>query len=195
MARIGFIGLGNMGLPMAINLIKAGHAVTGFVKKHRQDVRRATSGGMLHEPMHNADFRNRIKRPPGVPTQSFGVCNRCEENDGVPAELNVVLQCLFLFGRQFRISRIKRNRLVLMQRNGKVSRNRHRLLRIQVRTFQAAPGVLLIKETSHQPTATTGCASPRYGRNPAAESLTVSLKYELSPLNCNSRPVSFNSDR
>ncbi len=30
MARIGFIGLGNMGLPMAINLVKAGHAVTGF---------------------------------------------------------------------------------------------------------------------------------------------------------------------
>jgi 3-hydroxyisobutyrate dehydrogenase len=30
MARIGFIGLGNMGLPMAHNLIKAGHAVTGF---------------------------------------------------------------------------------------------------------------------------------------------------------------------
>jgi 3-hydroxyisobutyrate dehydrogenase len=30
MARIGFIGLGNMGLPMALNLIKAGHAVTGF---------------------------------------------------------------------------------------------------------------------------------------------------------------------
>ena len=30
MARIGFIGLGNMGLPMAQNLIKAGHAVTGL---------------------------------------------------------------------------------------------------------------------------------------------------------------------
>jgi 3-hydroxyisobutyrate dehydrogenase len=30
MAKIGFIGLGNMGLPMAINLVKAGHAVTGF---------------------------------------------------------------------------------------------------------------------------------------------------------------------
>ena len=30
MARIGFIGLGNMGLPMAANLVKAGHAVTGF---------------------------------------------------------------------------------------------------------------------------------------------------------------------
>jgi 3-hydroxyisobutyrate dehydrogenase len=30
MARIGFIGLGNMGLPMAQNLIKVGHAVCGF---------------------------------------------------------------------------------------------------------------------------------------------------------------------
>ncbi len=29
MARIGFIGLGNMGLPMAQNLIKAGHTVEG----------------------------------------------------------------------------------------------------------------------------------------------------------------------
>src|SRR5262245_49655390 len=30
MAGIGFIGLGNMGLPMAGNLVKAGHAVVGF---------------------------------------------------------------------------------------------------------------------------------------------------------------------
>jgi 3-hydroxyisobutyrate dehydrogenase len=30
MAKIGFIGLGNMGLPMAQNLLKAGHSVTGF---------------------------------------------------------------------------------------------------------------------------------------------------------------------
>ena len=30
MAKIGFIGLGNMGLPMAANLVKAGHQVTGF---------------------------------------------------------------------------------------------------------------------------------------------------------------------
>jgi 3-hydroxyisobutyrate dehydrogenase len=30
MARIGFIGLGNMGGPMAANLVKAGHEVTGF---------------------------------------------------------------------------------------------------------------------------------------------------------------------
>src|SRR5215831_17992599 len=30
MATIGFIGLGNMGAPMAANLLKAGHRVTGF---------------------------------------------------------------------------------------------------------------------------------------------------------------------
>ncbi|MPZ38372.1 MAG: 3-hydroxyisobutyrate dehydrogenase [Rhizobiales bacterium] len=30
MAQIGFVGLGNMGLPMARNLIRAGHAVTGY---------------------------------------------------------------------------------------------------------------------------------------------------------------------
>ena len=30
MARIGFVGLGHMGLPMAINLVKAGYTVTGF---------------------------------------------------------------------------------------------------------------------------------------------------------------------
>ena len=30
MARVSFIGLGNMGLPMAVNLVKAGHRVEGF---------------------------------------------------------------------------------------------------------------------------------------------------------------------
>ena len=30
MTRIGFVGLGHMGLPMAINLVRAGHVVTGF---------------------------------------------------------------------------------------------------------------------------------------------------------------------
>jgi 3-hydroxyisobutyrate dehydrogenase len=29
-AKIGFVGLGHMGLPMAINLVKAGHSVTGY---------------------------------------------------------------------------------------------------------------------------------------------------------------------
>ncbi len=30
MSRIAFIGLGNMGGPMAANLVRAGHAVVGF---------------------------------------------------------------------------------------------------------------------------------------------------------------------
>ena len=30
MAEVIFIGLGNMGLPMAMNLLKSGHSVTGF---------------------------------------------------------------------------------------------------------------------------------------------------------------------
>ena len=34
MAAIGFIGLGNMGAPMAANLLRAGHAVTGYDVSH-----------------------------------------------------------------------------------------------------------------------------------------------------------------
>ena len=30
MKKIGFVGLGSMGLPMAVNLARAGFAVTGF---------------------------------------------------------------------------------------------------------------------------------------------------------------------
>jgi len=50
MAKIGFIGLGNMGLPMAGNLVKGGHQVTGFDsfaasldKAEAKGVRRASS--------------------------------------------------------------------------------------------------------------------------------------------------------
>src|SRR6185312_3241773 len=45
MARIGFIGLGNMGLPMAQNLIKAGHAVTGFDVSRAQIDKLVAAGG------------------------------------------------------------------------------------------------------------------------------------------------------
>ena len=45
--KIGFIGLGNMGLPMALNLLKAGHQVTGFdVVKSQLDAF-ATAGGVV----------------------------------------------------------------------------------------------------------------------------------------------------
>ena len=45
MARIGFIGLGNMGLPMAINLLKAGHEVEGFDVSGAQVDRLVAAGG------------------------------------------------------------------------------------------------------------------------------------------------------
>jgi 3-hydroxyisobutyrate dehydrogenase len=45
MAKIGFIGLGNMGLPMAENLLKAGHAVSGFDLNEDAVARLAAAGG------------------------------------------------------------------------------------------------------------------------------------------------------
>ena len=45
MAKIGFIGLGNMGLPMAQNLVTAGHAVAGFDVNAASAGRLAEGGG------------------------------------------------------------------------------------------------------------------------------------------------------
>ena len=45
MAKVSFIGLGNMGLPMAANLIKAGHAVSGFDVNEDAGARLAAGGG------------------------------------------------------------------------------------------------------------------------------------------------------
>jgi len=46
MAQIGFIGLGNMGLPMARNLLKAGHTVTGYDINVVASDRFASAGGV-----------------------------------------------------------------------------------------------------------------------------------------------------
>ncbi|MDP2408707.1 MAG: 3-hydroxyisobutyrate dehydrogenase [Pseudolabrys sp.] len=51
MARIGFIGLGNMGLPMAQNLIKAGHQVEG-VDVNRASVEKLTAAGGVTVATH-----------------------------------------------------------------------------------------------------------------------------------------------
>jgi 3-hydroxyisobutyrate dehydrogenase len=45
MAKVGFIGLGNMGLPMAENLIKMGHAVSGFDVNEDAGARLSAGGG------------------------------------------------------------------------------------------------------------------------------------------------------
>ena len=47
MARIGFIGLGNMGGPMAANLVKAGHEVVGFDLSDEATSRLAGAGGTV----------------------------------------------------------------------------------------------------------------------------------------------------
>jgi 3-hydroxyisobutyrate dehydrogenase len=45
MARIGFLGLGNMGGPMAVNLVKAGHVVAGFDPVPEARARLESAGG------------------------------------------------------------------------------------------------------------------------------------------------------
>src|SRR5258706_13036171 len=45
MAKVGFIGLGNMGLPMAQNLLKADFAVAGFDLNAQATEKLAASGG------------------------------------------------------------------------------------------------------------------------------------------------------
>ncbi len=54
MAKIGFIGLGNMGLPMALNLIKAGHAVSGFDVSRAAIDKLAAGGGAAADGIKTA---------------------------------------------------------------------------------------------------------------------------------------------
>jgi 3-hydroxyisobutyrate dehydrogenase len=46
MAQVAFIGLGNMGLPMANNLVKAGHTVNGFDIRPEARAQFALAGGV-----------------------------------------------------------------------------------------------------------------------------------------------------
>jgi 3-hydroxyisobutyrate dehydrogenase len=54
MAQIGFIGLGNMGLPMAENLLRAGHAVTGFDISEYHAERLVVGGGLRAQSLAQA---------------------------------------------------------------------------------------------------------------------------------------------
>jgi 3-hydroxyisobutyrate dehydrogenase len=54
MAKIGFIGLGNMGLPMAQNLLKAGYAVSGFDLNVDATERLAAAGGTRAQSIRDA---------------------------------------------------------------------------------------------------------------------------------------------
>ena len=57
MARIGFIGLGNMGLPMAQNLIKAGHQVEGVDVNPASVDKLVAAGGSSDETAKSAAAR------------------------------------------------------------------------------------------------------------------------------------------
>jgi 3-hydroxyisobutyrate dehydrogenase len=54
MARIGFIGLGNMGLPMSLNLCKAGHSVSGFDVSAGAVAKLADAGGQSADNITSA---------------------------------------------------------------------------------------------------------------------------------------------
>ena len=54
MANIAFIGLGHMGLPMARNLLEAGHEVTGFDVSEAQMAAFAESGGRTARSLEEA---------------------------------------------------------------------------------------------------------------------------------------------
>ncbi|MBA3537506.1 MAG: 3-hydroxyisobutyrate dehydrogenase [Tatlockia sp.] len=53
MAGIGFIGLGHMGLPMALDLVKAGHIVTGFDLQPQALATFKTGGGQVAESIED----------------------------------------------------------------------------------------------------------------------------------------------
>ncbi|MBA2652843.1 MAG: 3-hydroxyisobutyrate dehydrogenase [Tatlockia sp.] len=60
MARIGFVGLGHMGLPMALNLIKAGHIVTGFDLQTEALKNLAVAGGITAKSLEKAALNQEI---------------------------------------------------------------------------------------------------------------------------------------
>ncbi|MGB3439345.1 MAG: NAD(P)-dependent oxidoreductase [Actinophytocola sp.] len=54
MAKVGFVGLGIMGLPMAVNLVRAGHDVTGFNRSPGKTARFAEQGGTAEDDVRAA---------------------------------------------------------------------------------------------------------------------------------------------
>jgi 2-hydroxy-3-oxopropionate reductase len=54
MARIAFIGLGIMGMPMAVNLVRAGHEVTGHNRSRAKTDRFAERGGRAADDVRQA---------------------------------------------------------------------------------------------------------------------------------------------
>jgi len=60
MTQIGFVGLGHMGLPMAINLIKAGHQVIGFDLQTDALNKLSNAGGVAASSIQEAGSNNDV---------------------------------------------------------------------------------------------------------------------------------------
>jgi 3-hydroxyisobutyrate dehydrogenase len=60
MTRIGFVGLGHMGLPMAINLLKAGYEVTGYDLQQSALEHFATAGGRVAKKLQEAAHHQQV---------------------------------------------------------------------------------------------------------------------------------------
>lgn len=60
MPRIGFVGLGHMGLPMAINLLKAGHQVSGFDLQQSAMDKLTEAGGIALSNVQDAAINQDI---------------------------------------------------------------------------------------------------------------------------------------
>lgn len=60
MARIGFVGLGNMGLPMAMSLLKAGHEVMGFDREQAPMHVLKKAGGRLAATLQDAALKQDV---------------------------------------------------------------------------------------------------------------------------------------
>ncbi|WP_225316933.1 3-hydroxyisobutyrate dehydrogenase [Legionella longbeachae] len=76
MAKIGFVGLGHMGLPMAINLIKAGYQVTGYDLQQTALQHFAQAGGLIaHNTQELAHDKDAIITMLQTGQQVLGVCH------------------------------------------------------------------------------------------------------------------------
>lgn len=60
MARIGFVGLGHMGWPMAVNLLNAGHTVTGFDLQPKAVEAFVSAGGQAAATLHDAAYQQQV---------------------------------------------------------------------------------------------------------------------------------------
>ena len=74
--KIGFIGLGNMGAPMAANLLAAGHKVTGFdlVAPMPEGVKRAASAPEAAGEIHT-DFQRGFIAAETIAFDDYIACN------------------------------------------------------------------------------------------------------------------------